>query len=349
MKQRGVFLIGLFLITCYFFIFPRQSGRELVISPIGLVSLESGGDSTVMDTSSLLALKSNDLAGFFDRERRLVSLYSSERMAVDDRWIAVSEPDSVRILDPDGRLRSRIAVRAYPISRNGHLYLYNGSAGRLKRVDPSNGRVMWTKEYLASVTVLDGRQNRTLVGLLDGRIEVISEDGDVELEYRPGGSRVEAVYGGALSESGSSVALITGLDPQRFILMEERKNGFRPISHHDTQTDFRRSVPVQFVRGGRQVLYEASASIASFDVESGLISSINFPGTPVAWEDSSSTGALIVAGRQEGSVGLRMLSRYDRVLYEAALPSSTTDLRLDDDEILIVGDRYVGILEMTVQ
>jgi hypothetical protein len=69
----------------------------------------------------------------------------------------------------------------------------------------------------------------------------------------------------------------------------------------------------------------------------------------VAWEDSSSIGALIVAGRHEGSVGLRMLSRYDRVLYEAALPSTTTDLRLDDDEILIVGDRYVGILEMTVQ
>jgi hypothetical protein len=186
-------------------------------------------DSSVTDATSLLALKSNDLAGFFDRERRLVSLYSSDRMAVDDRWIAVSEPDSVRILDPDGRLRSRIAVRAYPISRNGHLYLYDGSAGRLNRIDPSNGRVMWTKEYLASVTVLDGRQDRTLVGLLDGRIEVISEDGDVELEYRPGGSRVEAVYGGALSESGSSVALITGLDPQRFILMEEKKNGFRPI------------------------------------------------------------------------------------------------------------------------
>ena len=349
MKQRGVFLIGLFLVASYYFIFPRQSGRELVLSPIGLVSLEFDGDSAVTGNSSLLALQSNNLAGFFNRDWRLVSLYSSDRMAVDDGWIALSDTESVKILDPDGRLRSRIPVRAYPVSRNGHLYLYNGSAGRLMRVDPSNGRVMWTKEYFVPVTVLDGREERTLVGLLDGRIEIISDNGEVELEYRPGGSRVEGVYGGALSESGSSVALITGLDPQRFILLEERKNGFRPIAHHETQTDFRRSVPLQFVRGDRQVLYEAADSVASYNVELGFLSSISLPGSPMAWEDSLSTGALILAGRQDGSVELRMLSRYDRVLYEASLPSTTMDMRLVDDEVLLVGDRYVGILKMTVQ
>jgi hypothetical protein len=349
MKQRGVFLIGLIIITIYYFLFPRGSGRELVISPDSLTSLTPSKTSVSPAPGRTLAIRSGSRAGFVDPDHKIVSLYSSEKMAVDDQWLAISRDGGLDILESDGRLISRISQDAYPISRNGNLYLYRDEYGILSKVDPGNGRILWKKEYISPITVIDGRENRTLVGFLDGRVQLISNDGTILLEYSPGGSRVEVIYGAALSSDGSKIGLISGLDPQRFILLEERKNGYRPVAHHNTETDFRRPVPIGFVRNDRQILYESKDSVASVELNNYEVRPMTLPGRLTGWLDDVIDETLVLLGRNNDQIVLKILSGNDLTFFEGNLPSDTVGILSDRNFAIIVGSDSLAALEFSVQ
>jgi hypothetical protein len=349
MKQRGVFFIGLIIISFYYFLFPRGSGGELVISPDSLTSLTPLNASISPAPGRTLAVRSGSRAGFVDPDHKIISFYSSDKMAVDDQWLAISRDGGLDILESDGRLISRISQDAYPISRNGNLYLYRDENGILSKVDPANGRILWQKEYISPITVIDGRDIRTLVGLLDGRVQLISDEGVILLEYSPGGSRVEAIYGAALSSDGSKIGLISGLDPQRFVLLEERKNGYRPVAHHNTETDFRRPVPIGFVRNDRQILYEGEDSVASVELNNYEVQPITLPGQLAWWLDDVITGTLILLGRDNDKLVLKILSGNDLTLFEGSLSSDTVGILSDRNFALIVGSDSLAALEFSIQ
>ena len=349
MKQRGVFLIGLILMAIYYFLFPRGTGRELVLQPESLRLMNEISPVHRGTGPAVLGIHSGRNVVYLDDDGRTVHRQTGSDLAVDDDWWATEGPDGVDIRDPGGRLRSRIAVFARPISRNGSLYLYKSDLGSLSKVDPSNGRVLWSREFLSPVTVLDGRRERTLVGLLDGRFILLDAEGRVVQEFRPGGSRVEAIYGGALSSDGTKIALIAGLDPQRFILLEERKNGFRPVTHHSTETDFRRSVPVAFVRNDSLVLYESDGFVVALDTGHYQQRRLEVGGSPRVWIDIPDSSALAMLGEAGPKTMLLILTRHDLPIFDDRLPPDFVDIDMHQDRIYLVGDQRFGVMRIALR
>jgi hypothetical protein len=348
MKQRGVFLIGLILIGVYFFIFPRPTKGEYVLRPEKLSAFEETGGAAATPGGSRIAIRSGYSAVYLDGDLAVTRVGSAEKMAADDRWMAISGATGLEITDPDGRILSRSAESGYPVARNGNLFLYDGE-GRIGKIRPANGGVLWRREYLSPVTVLDSVEGRTLIGLLDGRVEILDDDQGVVFEYKPGGSRIEAVYGGALSSDGSMVALVAGLDPQRFILLQERKNGFRPVFHRDTGTDYRRSVRVGFVRGDHEVLYETEGSATSVDCTDFGIRKLDLGGNAVAWRDGAEGDELIILDRQGGDASLKIITGENLTMYDGALPGDTEGIRQEGERTFIVRPGSFGVIKAEIR
>jgi len=346
MKQRGVFFIGLILIAVYFFLFPRASGRELIISPSALLIFDDANLSSSSE-GQLTTFQNDTTVGYLNAEHQLIGLDNASDIAVDDAWMAKPVEGGVDILEPGGTLISRIQIKGYPVSRNGNLYIYDED--RLSKVDPGSGRILWTKEYISLVTVLDAVHGRTLVGLMDGRVYLIDHSGEILLNYRPGGSRLELIYGGALSSDGSNIAIIAGLDPQRFIILEERKNGFRPIIHHDTGMEFRRGIPVGFVRDNREVIYENRNRVTAVDIRSSDIIDLPLDGSLASWQEDVTSGILVLLGREEQSAHLKLLSSKNLTVLDSLLAADTQSVLGADEAIFIIGDDAMGILEFSVQ
>jgi len=346
MKQWGVFFIGLLLVAAYFFLFPRASGRELILSPSALLNFDTA-DLSSSSEGQLIAFQSDSIAGYLNAEHQLIELYNAPDMAVDNTWMARPGEGGVDILEPEGRLISRIQLEGYPVSRNGNLYIYDED--RLSKVDPESARILWTKEYISLITVLDAALGRTLVGLMDGRVYLIDKSGEILLNYRPGGSRLEAVYGGVLSSDGSRIAIIAGLDPQRFIMLEERKNGFRPIIHHDTGMEFRRGISIGFVRDNREVIYENRNRVTAVDIRSSEIIDLPLDGSLASWQEDVTSGILVLLGKEERKAHLKLLSSRNLTVLDGILAADTKSVLGVDKAILIINDEAMGILEFSVQ
>lgn len=347
MKQRGITFIGIVLMTVYYFLFPRHTGQEPVLKPVSFTDLAAGSTVEMSGGEALIPVHVRNRAAYFDENFHLVSSRQAPGLSAERDWMAVPEPDSVSVFDVQGRLRFRIKSTAMPVVRDGHLYLLDNSSGRIEMCSPENGAGIWHRDSLSPLTSLDSAAGRTLLGFLDGHAELISPDGKVEMTYRPGGSRVEAVYGAALSDDAAAIALISGLDPQRFILLEEKKNGFRPVTHHETGTDFRRSVPVGFVSGGNRILYEAAEGTAAVERDGYSLQHLTVAGTAAAqWDFSSESGYLALLGGDAEELSLRILTPRDFTFCNSRVLPDTRDILFHKNYLILAGDRYFSVIAL---
>jgi hypothetical protein len=185
--------------------------------------------------------------------------------------------------------------------------------------------------------------------LLDGRFFVIDDSGETLLEYKPGGSRVEAAYGGVLSPEGTFIALIAGQDPQRFILLEERKNGFRPVTHHETGTDFRRGILIGFIRGGHQILYENIGHAVALEMNTLVKQPVPLDGTLIGWVDDNRSGILTTLAKNDMNAAFEMLTRNNKSLFRSSLPSDAVGISGRGDSLFLLLDNRIGIMEHSVR
>ena len=349
MKARGITFLCIFLVVVHFFLFARGTGKELIIGPKSVTTLGKLDFTPAQSGGPFLAIQSGRRAGFIDEEHELVSYYVSDRIALDEKWIAVFRGDGLELLEPTGRLISRLPGSGYPIARDGNLYLYADDSGALSKIDTTDGARIWERNYVSRLTSIDARAGRTLVGLLNGRVELIDNFGKVLLKYEPGGSRIKAIYGAAISNDASKIALISGLESQRFLVLEERRSGFRPIHHHDTNSEYRRSISMGFIQDDSHVLYEGGEGIEVFDMNSTELGAKGIPGNILRWIDNLVPETLTLLEENEGGVRIKMLTQNLLPIFDFALPPETVDIIKDRNFVIIVSRYDISVLEFSLQ
>jgi len=348
MKARSIILLFILLFIVYFFVFARGTGRELVVIPKSVTMLRNLNLPPTRDLGPFLAIRNNRGAGFIDEEHELVSYYFGDRIVLDEEWIAIYRKNGLDLLKPTGRVVSRFAGSVYPIERDGNLYLED-NLGILSKIDPTNGNRIWEKNYLSRFISIDARADKTLVGLSDGRVELIDKLGEVLFSYKPGGSRVEAIYGAIISNDESKIALISGLGPQRFLVLEERGNSFKPIHHHDTASDYRRPISMGFIRNDRQILYESDEGIEIFDLETKKLGENGISGTVLRWIDNLVPETLTLLEVLGEGARIRMLTESNLPIFDFALPSGSVDIVKDRNFLIIVGQYDISVLEFSLR
>jgi len=349
MRARSVTLLCIVLALVYFFAFARGTGRELVVAPKTLTALEPVNSPSIRGGGLFLPIQGSFGAGFIDEEHELASYYVSDRIALDREWVAIYRGNGLELLNPTGRVISRFAGSPLPIARNGNLYLYADDSGALSKIDPANGARIWERAYISQLTSIDAQADRTLVGFLDGRIELIDGLGEVLLSYKPGGSRTEVIYGAIISRDASKIALISGLKPQRFLILEERGDSFRPIHHHNTNSDYRRPIAMEFIRDDRQVLYEGGEKIEIFDIRRSRLKKRGIPGNALRWIDNLAPKTLTLLEADGGDARIRMLTQDNLPLFDFALPPGSVDIVKDRNFVIIVGQYDIFVLEFSLQ
>lgn len=348
MKQRTFFFLCLIIITIYCFVFPQRTGEELVILPHTLSHLEHEAP-VKFDEKPEWGINIGQKALFLSGKGEIIASQEEEILAVDDNWLAVSDGSSMELREPYGRVRFSLKTPSIPYAKNACLFLVGAMKGSLAKVDPENGTILWEREFVSELTVLDTHANRSLIGLLDGRIFLIDDSGEILLEETPQGSRIQVIYGAALSQSGTKIAIISGLYPQRLVLMEERKNGFRPVFSRSTETDFRRRIPMSFIENDTLLLYESEDNAIVMQMENYKIQRMPLQGTDIQWTLADEEGALAILGKGRNHSILKIFSEHKLPLFEGRLPEDIQSMRFLGSQLYLIGDDRYAVYNMRFQ
>ncbi len=270
-KHKNWIALGALVFIGYVFMASTPIGKETVLLPAWLSAVESAKTRSAPATgtgSSTMPFKLGSRFGYFSEDGGFSLVESVEsRLSLNERSWAIynAAPDSIEIMNADGSLRFVTNERGYPLFIDDKTWILGPEQNSLALLSDS-GQVLWRRQYPSPITCADSAVGLTLVGLLDGSIDLIAADGSRVFFFEPGGSRLPIITSAHLSSDGRRIALISGVDPQRFLLLERGGDAYKVIHHEYLGNGFRRPVISAFVGNNAFFTFENGLGLGIHEI-----------------------------------------------------------------------------------
>jgi hypothetical protein len=200
--------------------------------------------------------------------------------------------------------------RGYPILLDERVFILGSEQNALSEID-KNGNVLWAYEFGAPLTCIDAAGGLVLTGSIDGVVEILDTEGKRVFYFEPGGSRFSVILGCAVSRNGSRIGIISGVDQQRFLLLERFGNGsdYKVIYHEFLSDGFRRPVLISFTDEDSRVVFERAEGLGCYNIKSRQGFSIPLDGEIAAVDNSGDNGFFFLisarSNRRKELIGIR--------------------------------------------
>jgi len=328
-KKRFRLIIIILLFIIYFFLAARPVPHEIILANKWISPLTSQqaftGSSEDTESPVFSSNYRQDLLFPFTLGRHFGYVDSAGRFAVNktlneniylskNMWTEYgAEPASIEIKNIFDETVTRMENTAgYPILLDDRIFILGSDQNSLSEIN-TDGRLLWTYEFGAPLTCIDAGAGLVLTGSLDGIIEVFNSVGKRVFYFEPGGSRYEVILGCAISRDGSRIGIISGVDQQRFLLLERFGNtrggssadarnasgfdasgDYKVVYHEFLDTGFRRPVRINFIDEDRRIVFERSGGIGCYNIRTRRGIFIPLDGEIHAVEESGEQGFFFI-------------------------------------------------------
>lgn len=341
-KKRLTAAIAVAAGIVYFLVCARPLRKEYVLAPkwaCDVASAPQAPGAVPAKGAAVFPFKLDGRFGYFDASGAILfaaPLPYGVALAKDAfaSYDQLSEGFAVR--SPAGAQLSRASIAGYPFFASARRFVLAPDQCSVTELGPK-GEALWHHEFGAVITAFSASAPLAVFGLMDGRLVGLGAKGEQLVSFAPGGSRLECVYGVAVSPDGLLVAAVCGLDKQRLVVLEKRSAAYRVTYHRWLDSDFRHSVAMAFTEDGKRLVYETPGGAGVYDRETrkeSLISADSVDSLGESVQDLGMLALLIGAGSDK------------RLLCSSPGNNRLVDLPLRaEDAFLAVEDRslFLGV------
>jgi hypothetical protein len=366
-KQKKIILIGVSVFVVYIFVAARPISIETILSPRWFISLESNYPVTKPDSAialeelQLLPFKMGDYKGghfgYVDKNGNFtinqVRKENGDVSLSDYTWAEYDAiPNTIEVRNPLNQSILKIeGVQGYPLFLDQRIFFINNEGNSLSALNDS-GSVLWTYDFGTTITVIDVAAGFVLAGLLDGTVEVLDDHGQRAFLFEPGGSRISVILGCAISKDGSRFAIVSGIDLQRFLLLE-RYGGdsgsieYKVIYHEFLEEGFRRAVHVQFIDNDSRIAFERQGGLGLYEISSRKSLKLPLAGEIKTIDDIGSERLLfLVTAQSEQQKRLVAVRFPGTVIIEAPFKSENIFLGRQGSRVYVGGGMTLAAFEL---
>jgi hypothetical protein len=269
-----------------------------------------------------------------------------------DYWAEYeARPEEIDIHIPDGDRVIRLAgVRGYPFFMDKKISILGDEQNSLSALS-SDGELLWTYDFAAPITYIDAAADLVLAGSLDGAVELLNNQGQRIFFFEPGGSRYAVICGCRISQDGSRIAVISGIDDQRFLFLERFGDAvnfeYKVVYHEFLRDGFRRAVHLAFIDQDRRVVFEREGGLGLYEISTRTSLQVSLNGTVTAIDDTGSDGLLFVltapSDIRKELVGIRLPGT---IVVEAPFKSETAFLGRQGSRLYVGGGATLASFDL---
>jgi len=256
--------LAVLFVLIYLFFFPRILPRELTVVPAQVLPLAELKTDHLSPGGAFFVFSGWD--GYWNSQGQLerVSARRPQSTAWGDRlaWYDPSK-DQLVVEGPQGPLFS-IPGEQYPAWAGGRLFTVDENRLGLKAYG-KDGHLQWAKRFASMITAFDTSTTLTVVGTLDGKVQIFGPTGVPSGGFQPGGSRLSVIYNVSIAPRDGAILVLAGVDPKRFLVLERGGSEFRPVFHKPLKENRPWPTPLGFFNGGKLAYYQTEAGLAFLD------------------------------------------------------------------------------------
>ena len=341
-RPARVFFVALLVTLLYFIIFPYPLGREIVVKPAWAVALPASGAASGAAAAASQATATFQLGGTFGYISGNGNLLRVERTLFR---VTLAEAGYINYtrLGTDWLLQNRNGRRV--LSFSGHGYpLLSGDGNRIFNIKTDltgiiemdkAGEALWDRDFPSMMTSISVRGQSLLVGLLNGTLLLLGRQGSPLFEYSPGESRIPVILGDAVSEDGTLLAAVSGIDPQYVTVLRRGGATFARLSKTSLSSDFRREVRMSFSPDSRFLAFEGERSAGLYDPASRRLSWVSLRGSVAGMSFPGRGQYAAIAARDGPLVELCIVAPFTAPILRESFPAHELYLGEVDGQLLV--------------
>ncbi|MDR2028872.1 MAG: PQQ-like beta-propeller repeat protein [Treponema sp.] len=345
-KKKYWFIIGILLCTVYAFIAAQPIPVETVLAPRWLSSLETSYSAVIQNDAGgdgyFLPFLLGERFGYIDAQGNYIinQIKKGYVSLSGDRWAEYEAlSDTIEVRSPRNETILTIPdSRGYPLFLDNKIFIIHDEQNALSLVDDT-GRPRWTCDFAAPLTSIDAAADLILIGSLDGAVELLDSRGQRVFFFEPGGSRLSVILGCRISKDGSRLAIVSGIDDQRFLLLERFGDSYKVVYHEFLEDGFRRAIHMAFIDNDNRIAFEREGGLGIYEINSRRSIKLSLRGSISAIEESGSGELFFIISSQGGDrknlVAIRLPGS---VIMEAPFKSKEVLLSRYGSELYIGGD-----------
>ncbi|MDP2816328.1 MAG: hypothetical protein Q8O19_06590 [Rectinemataceae bacterium] len=363
MKRRIILAIPVVLLF-YISFAAEPLGREFFLTPVWKYDIfqETGTDH---DYQSVNSGRSDDTApidtavpyhignhyGFLSASGRLLgSGEDGSELAITFEGFALplGQIGRIEFTKPNGKDRKLIEKAGFPFFIGNRKFVMRPDQAGICEYN-NKGIILWELEFPSIITCLASNDLLLVVGLLNGAIQVIHNDGSLVMEHATDGSRISAVYGVAISENSRRIAIISGLDRQTVSIFELQNKVYRKIFNLPLYPELRRQIPCTFVADGKLLAFERDGGLALLDVDTGRLD-FRPTGTQISpFIMVRGSQIAFYAARTKSSVRIIGVGAHGRIDVALAAAGRNVAVQSHSNSIYLTVDSMIVRLDMEIQ
>jgi hypothetical protein len=359
-KGRKYWILGgAVLFAVYIFAAARPVPRETILVPQWLSSLESdypvsmGRQENPGGDPSPIPFRLGDRFGYVspDGSLPLNRLKTRNLFLSAPYWAEYeAEAETIEIITSSGEPAFTTGKnRGYPLFLDGRLFLIGKDMDTLVSLD-GEGKPLWSHDFAAPLTCIDGAAGYVLTGSLDGVVEILDQEGNQSFYFPPGGSRLPVILGCAISRDGNRLGIVSGVDDQRFLVLERygdpSRGEFRVVYHEFLDDGFRRPVHVSFIDGDNRVVFERQEGLGIYDLRNRENRIIPLEGDVYALDTQGSEGVFFAVMSREGQKELVGIELPGRLVLKAPFRSGDVFFYRSGSRLYLGGGSVLAAFEL---
>lgn len=216
------------------------------------------------------------------------------------------------IRDPIRDYLYPLSVEGYPVVRGGDYFVLSQDLTGVSAFSAA-GEFLFSKEFSSIITSLDAGENTVGIGLLNGSVELFDKDGSYQTTIRPETSRINVVYGTALSSASQKAAIVHGIDPQFLSLYQFDGTSFQLLSQIEISEPRRSQAKIAFSENGDFLFCETATEVQVMSTEDPIENfSLPLSGTLVDFKFSPELNSIYILEEEQEAAVLSIYSAEGR-------------------------------------
>jgi hypothetical protein len=177
-----------------------------------------------------------------------------------------------------------------------------------------------------------------LAGTLDGVVELLDSQGRMVFFFEPGGSRLAVILGCAISQDGTRLAIISGIDNQRFLVLEQSGDSYRVVYHEFLSSGFRRAVHIRFIENDSRIVFEKLGGIGIYTIASRTCLYLDLEGEIIALDAGDNKYLFIISSGEENRKKLFGIKLPNEIVFNAPFRSENAFIARRNSKLYLGGD-----------
>ena len=345
-KKRKITLLALLLL--YILLAPEKENYVLKILPAWSSDLKT---ENIIDKDFLIPFRLKEEFGYISASSGNTA-YISEilyNVAQNNNYY-INYPatsNSLTINRNNGNFVTDMETDGFPFFIDERLFVTSANSKRISEWS-IDGEILFAFESDAIITSCDANKDTFVAGFVDGTVIIVDKENNVEKLLKPELSRINVIYGIAVSDDSDFIAMITGIDQQYMIIMRQKNNQFNRFYTYQFEDNLRHSRYISFSNNNRYLAFESNNIFYCFDFFSKKLNKIELSGpiTNIHYIDSLSFFA-VTTKVEEGASDFILINPVGRKLYSKTVFSDFNYIASSENRILFGSNHAIFAVDFT--